>query len=59
MTVMNNNNNNNNNININIIIFIMIDYSKKCMKAAYELGVRVFFKSAVIDPSSNHILFNC
>ena len=58
MTVINNNNNNNNN-NSNNNIFIMIDYRKKRMKVAYELGVRVFLKSAVIDPSSNHILFNC
>ena len=55
VTIINNNNNNNNN---NIII-IMIDYSKKCMKAAYELRVCVFLKNAVIDPSSNHTLFNC
>ena len=55
VTIINNNNNNNNN-NI-IIIIIMIDYSKKCMKAAYELRVCVFLKNAVIDPSSNHTLF--
>ena len=60
VTIINNNNNNNNNDNNNnnnIIIIIMIDYSKKCMKAAYELRVCVFLKNAVIDPSSNHTLF--
>ena len=51
VTVINNNNNNN-------IIIIMIDCSKKCMKVTHELRVCVFLKNAVIDPSSNHTLFN-
>ena len=37
VTVINNNNTN--------IIIIMIDYSKKCVKAAYELRVHVFWKA--------------
>ena len=44
VTIINNNNNNNNNI------IIMIDYRKKCLKAAYELRVCVFLKNTVIDP---------
>ena len=28
----------------------MIDYRKKCLKAAYELRVCVFLKNTVIDP---------
>ena len=55
VTVINNINNNNNNV-----IIIMIDYRKKCLKAAYELRVCVFLKNTVNRSlSSNYTLFNC